>query len=519
MTQALPPHIRAQLAQGVKLHGAGQLSQAQALYASILKQQPRNFDALHFLGVIALQTGDPQEAVALLDKAIRIFADDAAAYSHRGLAQQALKQADAALKSFGKAIALKPDFAEAHYNRGNVLLDLPRFTEAVAGYDRAAALRAAYVEAWHNRGTALQELGKRAAAIASYDRAVAINANLVEALFSRANAYQELKQLRPAIADYDRTLALLPDFAPAHRNRGDALLKLDRLDEAVKSYDRALELEPASVQARIGRGKAHVELGEADAALADFTAVLALEPENVMAKKGVFGIHLGQSQVVTALQNMSGKILALKTKKEGEDLGAKHLMSDFRVLHDLQQTEYLLAAGYAAPALREAHQRLQDIYARAQDSTSSRAIAVADAEIADINRFRAQAVLYEPATLGARLNPDNDWHAIEEQYFSGKPEIMYIDNLLAPEALEELRKFCLLSTVWKTDYINQYIGAFADEGFFTPLHLQIAHELQQKMPRVFGPHKLEYAWGYKYTSTMDAGIGAHADFARVNLNI
>ena len=79
MTQALPPHIRAQLAQAVKLHGAGQLSQAQALYASILKQQPRNFDALHFLGGIALQTGDPQEAVTLIDKAIRIFADDAAA--------------------------------------------------------------------------------------------------------------------------------------------------------------------------------------------------------------------------------------------------------------------------------------------------------------------------------------------------------------------------------------------------------------------------------------------------------
>src|SRR5579863_7042181 len=48
---------QAQFQQALALHQNGQLEKAQALYLQILRGQPKQFECLHLLGVIAFQTG------------------------------------------------------------------------------------------------------------------------------------------------------------------------------------------------------------------------------------------------------------------------------------------------------------------------------------------------------------------------------------------------------------------------------------------------------------------------------
>jgi hypothetical protein len=107
---------------------------------------------------------------------------------------------------------------------------------------------------------------------------------------------------------------------------------------------------------------------------------------------------------------------------------------------------------------------------------------------------------------------------VEDEYLNSANQIMYIDDFLSDEALIELRKFCLVSKVWYKEYNNKYLGAFSDSGFISPIHLQIAIDLQQKLPKLFGLHKLRKFWGFKYDSTLGKGINIHADFAIHNLN-
>src|ERR1700730_19089964 len=109
-----------QLPRAVALHTQGQLARAQALYEEILQAQPRHFDALHLLGVIAAVTGNPRKAVDLIGQALEIAPDNAVAHNNRGAALQELGQWDAALASYERAMALKHDYAEPFYNRGNV---------------------------------------------------------------------------------------------------------------------------------------------------------------------------------------------------------------------------------------------------------------------------------------------------------------------------------------------------------------------------------------------------------------
>ena len=45
---------------GLLLHRQGKLGEAEPFYVEVVQLNPTHFDALHFLGVIALQTGRTQ---------------------------------------------------------------------------------------------------------------------------------------------------------------------------------------------------------------------------------------------------------------------------------------------------------------------------------------------------------------------------------------------------------------------------------------------------------------------------
>lgn len=81
-----------------------------------------------------------------------------------------------------------------------------------------------------------------------------------------------------------------------------------------------------------------------------------------------------------------------------------------------------------------------------------------------------------------------------------------------------MQHYCLASQLWLREYPNQYLGAFANQGFVSPLHLQLAQELREKMPAAFQDFPLSQLWGFKYDTRLGKGINIHADFALVNLN-
>jgi predicted O-linked N-acetylglucosamine transferase (SPINDLY family) len=173
------PHASTQLTdlvmQGFALHRQGRLEEAQAIYQRVLEKNPRDFDALHMLGLIAARLKNPSRAVELIGKAIAVNPLSAAAHSNLGASLKALQRLDAAVASYQRAIQLEPNTAEAHSNLGNALRELRRVHEALACYDRAIALKPDYADAFYNRGNALNDLKRRDEAAASFARALELN--------------------------------------------------------------------------------------------------------------------------------------------------------------------------------------------------------------------------------------------------------------------------------------------------------------------------------------------------------
>lgn len=268
----------AQLQQALSLHQRGLLTEADGLYRQVLEILPQHFDALHMLGVLEAQRGNPAAAVDLIGRAIKISARNPAAYNNRGNALRALGRHKEALNSFDRALALRPDYPEALNNRGNALRDLRRPKEALASYDRALALRPDNLESLSNRGNALRDMKRPEEALESFDRALALKSDNAEVLNNRGNTLRDLRRYDEALASFDRALAVRPDYAEAHYNRGNVLRDIRRFDEALASFDRALALKPDYVEALNNRGTALRALDRLDEALSSFDRALALKP-------------------------------------------------------------------------------------------------------------------------------------------------------------------------------------------------------------------------------------------------
>lgn len=210
----------------------------------VLQVRPRQIEALILLGIIAAQTGDLENAVALFGQALQVEPRNVAALNNQANALRALGRFEAAIASYDRAIALDPKHAPTHNSRGKALLGLRRYEDSIAGNDRALALNPAYAPAHLDRGRALAEMSRHEAAIGSLDQALALEPGQPGAWYIRANALYALGRFEAALASYDRAIALKPDDARAHHNRGNALIMLERPESAIESYEQAIALDP-----------------------------------------------------------------------------------------------------------------------------------------------------------------------------------------------------------------------------------------------------------------------------------
>jgi protein O-GlcNAc transferase len=94
---------------------AGKMKEAEEIFSKVIKQEPKNSEALHMLGLVALQTNRLELARDLILKAISINGKLAGYYSNLALVLRRLNRKDDAAICYKKAIDLSPDMLAAHH--------------------------------------------------------------------------------------------------------------------------------------------------------------------------------------------------------------------------------------------------------------------------------------------------------------------------------------------------------------------------------------------------------------------
>ncbi|MAF48900.1 MAG: tetratricopeptide repeat protein [Rhodospirillales bacterium] len=238
------------LEQGLSLHQAGRLEDAERLYRQVLEQDADNQDALHFLGLIAHHRGAFDEAARLIAAAIEI--DEPRATFHYNLAAARIEigEPGGAIQSYRRVLELQPDHIEAAYSLGALLGQDGRAAEALQALDRALGQKPGYAEALAAKSAVLEQLGRSAEAVAAGRLAVAAGPNLAEAWTNLGTALAASGALQEAEQAHRRAVELKPDYATAHFNLGNLLNDLWRGPEARAQFRRALELDPSDKSAR-----------------------------------------------------------------------------------------------------------------------------------------------------------------------------------------------------------------------------------------------------------------------------
>jgi predicted O-linked N-acetylglucosamine transferase (SPINDLY family) len=242
--------LQRRLATALAHHRRGDLASAERLYAGILDDHPRCFDALHLLGIAKADRGATDAAIGLLRRALAVDPFQANAYCSLARALLAKPDPAAALECLDRALAQQPASADAWYLRGNVLQQTDRSEESVASYESALRLQPVFPEGWNNLAAVLRRLRHSTRALQCVERALAQKPAYAFALNNRGLILLDSGRATAAVESFRQAVAINPQFAEALHNLATALSLLRRFGEAAEVLAKLIEVAPQFPHAR-----------------------------------------------------------------------------------------------------------------------------------------------------------------------------------------------------------------------------------------------------------------------------
>jgi Flp pilus assembly protein TadD len=324
------------LQHALELHRSGKLTEAEQAYRAVLKQQPRQPDALSLLGVVLEALGRPHEAVPFIRKAVALDPKAALFRLHLGNALLASGNAAAAVPELRLAARLQPNLAEAHYNLGNALRAVADTTGAIAAYRACLALHPALPDASNNLALLISAEGDYDGAITLLNQVLAHDPAQHKARVNLANIAEEAGRYALAYAEARHVVAADSTCGDALFAWGLAATRLGLDTEALQAYTQLLALAPERATAWDNYAQllqAHGRWHEADAAYAR-ARTLAPDDAAIQYHCALFDLLMGRlpqgfagyAWRFQAIKNLKRLVHATAPIWDGRDLAGKTIL-------------------------------------------------------------------------------------------------------------------------------------------------------------------------------------------------
>jgi tetratricopeptide (TPR) repeat protein len=249
---------------------AGRWPEAVAVCREILAGEPGHAAALHLLGLAAGNSGDLNEAIELIRK----------------------------------AIASNPYVPEYHSNLSRLLYDQSRIGEAIAEAQAAIQLLPRMAGAWVNLGRGLHRNGKPLEAASAFVEAARLEPGVAE--FQRLAGSELLSagQTQRAV-QYLRGLVQISSEQQrgvAYYDLGVALAASKQFDEAIDAYRQAVQLNPRDEWAWNNLGNTYMLAGRLPEAIEAVREAIRLKPDWGEAYCNLGGVLISQGEIESAAE-------------------------------------------------------------------------------------------------------------------------------------------------------------------------------------------------------------------------
>jgi tetratricopeptide (TPR) repeat protein len=192
-----------------------------------------------------LDRGNVAEAVTQFKRATTLLATNANAWNYYGVALQRAGQPDEAAAAYQNALKLDRDLVEAHFNLGSLALEQNKAELAKVEFTAYTLRRPNDAAGWLKLGFAQLKAGDTVPAQRSFSSVLALKPNDAEAYNALGLASLQLRKPRDAAQFFAAALQAHADFAPALLNLATVNLQyLHDNKAALENYRSYLALTP-----------------------------------------------------------------------------------------------------------------------------------------------------------------------------------------------------------------------------------------------------------------------------------
>jgi predicted TPR repeat methyltransferase len=408
--------IEQALLKAVESHKAGMLQDAERLYRAILQAQPKQPDANHNLGVLAISVNMPDVALPLFKTALEAnpsqaqfwlsYIDALIKEKQFDNARHLLSEGKKAGLEGGKFEALEAQLAknlrlqsseslsknklltltpqhkkvtkkkkdkkknslsnQTNFNqaRNPSQLDLNTLLEhyQTGRYDLAENLAEDLIQkypdhqfGWKVLGAVFKQTGRLEDSLIANQRSVGLAPNDAKAHYNLGNTLKELRRHEEAETSYKKAISISPDYFEAYSNLGTTLKELGRVQEAERIYKQAIAIKSDYAQAHNNLGNIRKELGRLVDAETSFNKAISIEPSYAQAHNnlGTTLQELGRSKEA---EQSYKKAIAIKPDYAQAHINLGNLLKELGRLEDAE-TSFKKAIAIK-PEYAEAHNNL-----------------------------------------------------------------------------------------------------------------------------------------------------------------
>ncbi|MGZ9709920.1 XrtA/PEP-CTERM system TPR-repeat protein PrsT [Glaciimonas sp. GNP009] len=330
----------------------GDDASAQIQLKNVLQKNPDNVEARYLLGMIAIETGDPQSAEKELRRALSLG-----------------KSAEMVLPALGKSLLMQNQFqnvldqtekvstqGDVLAMRGNAYLGLRRNKEAKEAFESSLKSDPDFPAALIGLAKNALIENDVAAATSFAEHAVNKNPKNIEVLLFKANLLSGQHATEPALAAFNTVLALKPDNVDALLNKASLEIGAKKFAEAKIDIDAAQKSAPKNLIVLYMQGLLDFSQGKNAEALEGIQKVLSAMPDYMpgVLIAGALQYNLGSmpqaKQYLTKYlaknpNNLYARKLLVSTFLNSGDIANASLALEPALKDPSQDVELLMLAG------------------------------------------------------------------------------------------------------------------------------------------------------------------------------
>ena len=261
----------------------GNIDAAKHTLESMVRKNPKDYDALLFLGGIHLSSGNFEKSVEYFRNVIAHVENHPTANYNLGLSYHKLNKLKEAEEYYKKAIQINPNNIDALNNLGVIYTSLNNKNEAIKYYHQAIAKNKNSGQAYNNIGNLFSASGSFDEAETNYKKAISIEPENQSYLFNLADCYLKQQNYDEAISVLEKAILLKPDYYQAYNSLGVAYLKKKNTHKAKELFEHAIRFKNDFWEAFQNLGVCFEKMNMNSEAIALYNKVLELSEGNINA--------------------------------------------------------------------------------------------------------------------------------------------------------------------------------------------------------------------------------------------